>query len=317
MHLQGIDCLKILLCYLVILGHLFQMANIQQTSGGGYFIYSFHMPLFCCISGYFFYGKQYVFKDYLINKFRQLIIPCLTWGAILACYDYFIAGRSVIALIKDYILFDLWYLKSLFCILIICFPLLQIRKKYLVLLYVLFLVIAGIGFGGVLLLALQIPAFLFGYFFHGYEIYSKNYSKKAKIFFLILSFSIFFVELLVVHPSINVNQLNMLRTFLSITDYYNYMHRVILALSGSFFLFVLFKDFVGNYLNSDTIVDMGRYTLGIYIVQSIIVERLSLTVIESICVFYYIPYAICALLLCYMTCKLICISNKLNWTIGL
>lgn len=73
---------------------------------GGYFVYSFHMPLFCFISGYFFYGKHYLFKPFLVGKFKQLIIPCIIWGVLLVLYDYFIRGIDYVTLVKGFILYD-------------------------------------------------------------------------------------------------------------------------------------------------------------------------------------------------------------------
>lgn len=66
---KSIDFIKGIAIYLVVLGHCWSISKDLFQ-----FIYSFHMPLFFCISGYLFSSKK-KYGDFLIAKFKTLIIP--------------------------------------------------------------------------------------------------------------------------------------------------------------------------------------------------------------------------------------------------
>lgn len=71
---RTIDIAKGITIILVVIGHLnhfFQYTNPLIIG-----IYSFHMPLFVCLSGYFFKrGKEDTFIAFLNKKFNNLIVP--------------------------------------------------------------------------------------------------------------------------------------------------------------------------------------------------------------------------------------------------
>lgn len=112
------DVLKGLAIFLVIWGHC-----IQQTLSSNHYdepvfrwIYSFHMPLFMVISG-FFAGNvlKSNFKKLLINKGRQLLLPTVVW-----CILFDIFERAFLGIqysLSGKIMGMFWFLKSLF----ICF----------------------------------------------------------------------------------------------------------------------------------------------------------------------------------------------------
>ncbi len=66
---KSIDFIKGIAIFLVVLAHCLSMSDVVFQ-----FIYSFHMPLFFCISGYLFSAKK-KYGDFLITKFKTLIIP--------------------------------------------------------------------------------------------------------------------------------------------------------------------------------------------------------------------------------------------------
>lgn len=102
-RLQWMDALKFLAIFLVCWGHSILYYGINKDDGYGIqpvlFIYSFHMPLFMTVSGYFSYG----ILDHRFNikkKFVQLILPTITLGCL--------------CLMLDIHSLNFWYLKSLF-----------------------------------------------------------------------------------------------------------------------------------------------------------------------------------------------------------
>jgi fucose 4-O-acetylase-like acetyltransferase len=57
-------------------------------------IYSFHMPLFMMVSGYFAASSMSLpAKVFFPKKFRQLLLPCLSWGIV--CWLVITSGLTV------------------------------------------------------------------------------------------------------------------------------------------------------------------------------------------------------------------------------
>ena len=87
-RLDYLDGLKGFLILLVVLGHVIQkMYCPEQFDENLLFrmIYSFHMPAFFCASGFVAkYDKieMDLFGKVIVKRFKQLIIPFLTWGII-------------------------------------------------------------------------------------------------------------------------------------------------------------------------------------------------------------------------------------------
>lgn len=117
-RLDWIDALKSILIIIVIWGHL-----IQYYSGETEFwensiweiIYSFHMPLFIFISGYFFKNKPNLIES-LKTKAIQLLLPGLTCAIILYIKSSHLNNIQLIDIkhIFESACMNLWYLKTLF-----------------------------------------------------------------------------------------------------------------------------------------------------------------------------------------------------------
>lgn len=119
------DALKGFLIILVILGHSLQIS----TDVGGWSlnplfmaIYTFHMPLFIFISGYF---SLSIFKkkdrDVFTNKFKRLLVPTIIYSSII-CIIYFTSTISedtslIRKLYKCYKIY--WYLINVFSLTLI------------------------------------------------------------------------------------------------------------------------------------------------------------------------------------------------------
>lgn len=125
------DALKFFAMFLVIWGHCIQflLSSHHLDEPGFCLIYSFHMPLFFIVSGLFSsHSLQSSSGDFLWSKFRQLLLPCLSWGVLMS------AANGVQALMTGswsgepvWITFlnNFWFLKSLF----ICFVLAYVVRK--------------------------------------------------------------------------------------------------------------------------------------------------------------------------------------------
>lgn len=82
---KSMDALKLFAIFLVLWGHAVQQFTCGGGAGSGNMvfraIYAFHMPLFMGIVGYFGASlSKLSFKDFITKKFRQLILPALSFG---------------------------------------------------------------------------------------------------------------------------------------------------------------------------------------------------------------------------------------------
>ena len=109
------DAVKLLTIYLVILGHVTQMM-IHGWSVGEHLwklIYSFHMPLFMLLCGFFVSNRmlKLSFVDMLKAKSIQLLLPAVTCTVICCLYLFF--ARDTVNF-RDEIIGNSWFLKTLF-----------------------------------------------------------------------------------------------------------------------------------------------------------------------------------------------------------
>ena len=87
-RIYELDNLKAILIFLVVLGHLLISFTHDTCETAKYlssFIYSFHMPLFIIISGYF--SKKEITKAYILKLLLIFIIMNISFSF----YDYIIS----------------------------------------------------------------------------------------------------------------------------------------------------------------------------------------------------------------------------------
>ncbi|TGB02659.1 acyltransferase family protein [Halobacillus salinus] len=108
------DNAKFILIFLVVFGHL-----IQPFTDGSrpmytlyMWIYTFHMPAFIFLAGFFAKGSGN--KDYIIQLAKKLILPYLIFQLMYSGYFFFI-GKDGWMSGPFYPHWSLWFLFSLFC----------------------------------------------------------------------------------------------------------------------------------------------------------------------------------------------------------
>lgn len=118
------DCVKGIAILLVVLGHTIQCFDgVNNPLYLG--IYLFHMPLFAFLSGLFFVRsyERHTPWDLIRRRFVQLMVPCLSWGAISMALS--IAGKILHHKPMDFLYFlnvlfsGLWYLSAIFRLILI------------------------------------------------------------------------------------------------------------------------------------------------------------------------------------------------------
>ncbi|GGA63806.1 acyltransferase family protein [Ornithinibacillus halotolerans] len=108
------DNAKLLLIFLVVFGHMIQ-PYITDSNGMHTlytWIYTFHMPAFIFLSGFF--AKGFGNKGYLLKLGRKLLLPYLIFQLIYSSY-YYLIGKSNWLTDIFYPHWSLWFLISLFC----------------------------------------------------------------------------------------------------------------------------------------------------------------------------------------------------------
>ena len=121
-RIVSFDLLKFVGISLVIWGHCIAAFGSTSYGANEYYLvpYSFKMPLFMMMSGYFFEGKASVrpFSDLLRKKSIQLLLPAITWGIVIACLGIlFRLIRGDVGLfvhLVESLFSSLWFLKCLF-----------------------------------------------------------------------------------------------------------------------------------------------------------------------------------------------------------
>ncbi|TDL80247.1 acyltransferase family protein [Peribacillus frigoritolerans] len=108
------DNAKFILIILVVFGHVIRsfiddnefMLNVYK------FVYTFHMPAFILISGFF--AKGYNKKGYVQKIFKKLIIPYLIFQGIYSVYYFLVESGNTLAVDPLDPHWSLWFLMSLF-----------------------------------------------------------------------------------------------------------------------------------------------------------------------------------------------------------
>ncbi|QSS99911.1 acyltransferase family protein [Pontibacillus sp. ALD_SL1] len=108
------DNAKWILMFLVVFGHVIQPYKDQHSIYSVLYqwVYTFHMPAFIIVSGYF--AQANINKAYVGKLFKKLLLPYLSFQAIYTIY-YALIGKSGWWKPPFEPQWALWFLVSLFC----------------------------------------------------------------------------------------------------------------------------------------------------------------------------------------------------------
>lgn len=106
---------KLLLIYLVVFGHAIQPFTIDSKAISTLYtwIYTFHMPAFIFLAGFFAKGSGNI--AYIIRLAKKILIPYIIFQILYTGYYYFIGKENWLADHIFYPHWSLWFLVSLFC----------------------------------------------------------------------------------------------------------------------------------------------------------------------------------------------------------
>lgn len=335
-RLLSADLLKLSAIFLVLWGHCLQQflgnGNILENSVY-LFIYSFHMPLFMVISGYFSVKSLILpFRETVSKKARQLLLPTFSWSIFIfliymafanlvpECYPITSAG---VALSKAFDNF--WFLKSLF----LCYMIAWCGKNSGLSVSVwVILSLAASQIFPLYNVKVMYPCFLFGMAIKHYS----YYIERHRVPLFLSSLSIFIIMSLFwdgdfIKPANLIGAIRNGETDNAMFMLFARFYRVSIGISASLSLYILFTGlFDGKYFCSNPILnrlsEFGTYTLGIYILQVVVLEIVLGTFINcdslNIYIFQYIvaPLSSVAIMLfCIFIYKFICRYRFLSFVL--
>lgn len=124
-RLNFVDNLKAFAILLVFIGHSIQYLGCKW--GGQYncfvfnLIYSFHMPLFMALSGFFFGNSLFMpFSEMIKKKSLYILLPAFVWSIPKIVFTRNIWGVLI---------YNLWFLKSVWICYLVFYILLRIFEK--------------------------------------------------------------------------------------------------------------------------------------------------------------------------------------------
>lgn len=168
------DNLKGWLIIIVVLGHAIQFVLDDTYSSNHIWniIYSFHMPAFVAVSGWFAFRPQRAIdlKKTLSRRFWQLMLPYLCWSVILSVVRWDFSLQSISKIVLDPDLF-FWFLWVLFFISLIFSVDIWLSEKFKIEPLLLIGATCMILFGAMVALDLRIFGFQFiAYYFLFYTL---------------------------------------------------------------------------------------------------------------------------------------------------
>lgn len=290
----------------VVLGHCIQEGSGLVFSENTFyfqdrvyqFLYSFHMPLFMLISGYFAW-KSVDQAETIVDRWKMLyrkcaylLVPIFGWGLIdqLNAYiqnqikDYQLLPKYLLQNAIVYILTNLWFLWAiLICFLLVCMMHYIFRDTiwmYAGIFIIMFVTPDGLGLG---VYKYMVPYYLIGFYFHRYlEKAEKkpvwkdwHTNRKVNFYLLLLSGAMFLLLFLLFEE----------KYFIYLTGYkllgkqmmeqlWIDGYRFLIGFMGSIFFVMLLSLTMyvkKNGVWNNMLAFIGQKSLGIYILSGYVI----------------------------------------------
>lgn len=261
-----LDFAKFLAITLVCIGHAYYFGDELQSKIRP-IIYSFHMSLFMTMCGFFSHSSFLLpFKNFLIKKCKQLLVPSVVGSLLLATIAYTNGGvRELYG--------GVWFLKCLFACYIVVYISKKVIRNDVTACAISSIAMLAIPYGGSLMINYYLLFFWTGYFLR------KHYQWYDKHTKLITFLSLIVFALLILLGKGHVVDKVTLQAIISMPTYI--VTEYIVGLSGSMLCLGICKT-VCSIASPSKIIDelsnMGKYTLGIYVVQIFVLERLAVAI---------------------------------------
>ncbi|MEB7690976.1 acyltransferase family protein [Staphylococcus equorum] len=266
------DNARAILIFLVVFGHLLQPYNEASTYLSSLYltIYSFHMPAFLFISGYF--AKKAGEAGYLEKVSKKLLIPYIIFFGFFSIYYYLTGKEDSVQFDPFDPVFALWFLLTLFFFHVILVIVKDYKPYFVLPIAIIFSLFAGysdnidnyLSFSRTIMF---FPIFYLGYLFTSKHTQILRNKKFVPIAFIIL---VTFYIIYAIHP-INSDWLLGDSPYMSLEgkqDLYSPFKRlllyfIILATMFSFLNLIPEKEKFFTYI--------GRRTMHIYLLHGLVI----------------------------------------------
>lgn len=284
-RLHYVDNLKGVLILLVVLGHCIQATNMDYDHDLVFrYIYSFHMPLFMCVSGFVSYKPNMAWQT-VRKRFKQLMVPFLSW-AVVGCCIHLDWHRFIDKIIHPDT--GLWFLWALFFIVLLmklcdsACSYLKVKLEYVVCIFSLLLmgIMVALKFKlfGFQFIAWYLPFYAIGFFGRKYQNLWEGWGRISPLWLsaLFLFMAYWWMRK---DPPLFMGQ--------DSHAIYNYAYKFIVATVAIAAFIPLFKSYMNRIVL--IITKLGGVTLGIYAIHQTVITILMLWLdIESLQLPYWL-----------------------------
>jgi fucose 4-O-acetylase-like acetyltransferase len=272
------------------------------------FLITYHMPLFFMISGFFFNSYfNLTFKEVFRKRFTYLIIPHITWSILIALMNWGMSLMgwkgpfsdkpfTILSQIQAFFIPDpateLWFFKDLFFTSLIAFIAYKVFKKRSKAFVASMLFVLLFNFFGVVgkIQRFMMPIFWTGILLKAYyPVFCKHLNKiligSGILFIGCFCFYDYTYMIYIMDFPAFINFQQSLAEGKIVFDFTNIgisVFRSMIGIAGSVFFFLLFqrcwkKNTVTSFLSS-----CGQLTVGIYGIQSILLQRVMHNVLDFV-----------------------------------
>lgn len=265
------DVVKCVAIFLVVWGHALSSFDMMHTHCAYLhrFIYSFHMPLFMMVSGFFSASSfQLNSRSFLIKKAKQLLLPALSWSLITCVYIVIVNGADFHSVFYEFV-GNSWFLKTLFA----CFVWVYVAKCWLKNDLLAFVLSCSIAFvmppGSFLQFNWLLPFFWGGYFFHKYQNAIMAHMKVILTAIFAVVLTLFYLKntFYITHV-IHIDSSALIKNHTALIVSFLWAATVSLTIILLVHLLVKKDNSIVKVM-----AFVGRYTLAIYVIQTIFLEK--------------------------------------------
>lgn len=272
-----LDSLKGLTIFFVLWGHSIQNLRDEDdflNNALFEFIYSFHMPLFFIISGFFFKTSlRKSFKDFTLNKVIQLLLPCISWTLIFAflyqiTLDSDINWTAILNRVINPKEWYYWFLRDLFFSYFLMYVSYKIFKNetLAILFSIIFVLIIPDSFR---MQRTFLPFFIIGILLKG----NFNWILKKKNVLLCLTGLMFIVSIYfwkgiyTIYRTDFPSIINWQTLSINLSNIDISFFRLCIGAFGGLFFFLLIEKIENQGVFFKKLQSIGKQSLGIYILQ--------------------------------------------------
>jgi fucose 4-O-acetylase-like acetyltransferase len=271
------------------------------------------------LSGFFFKSSLKLnFKDFLLKKGKQLVLPWFVWCILRGSYlliDAIIFKGQKLSFIQSVLKIftgHFWFLIALFMIYLITYSFYKLVKKGVLVFLLSLPVILFFPYG------YHLPIFLLGILIkENYQFIERHSTKLLLLFFIAFVSGEYFWK--GSYQEIYFKFISWGTMRITIPNIPIGLYHIFIGFIGSIFFFLLFYKIYRKNRFCDFVSNLGKDSVAIYILQVIIIETVltNLVNFDKINIWVYsipvaILFAIFEMIICIGIIKLIHLNNKLE-----